>query len=156
MRTDKESTQVSNILCWKGWRVPRSIVRSQHNKHVQAGYERISLARSLSYPRMTLTNSMSHLWSKGSNRLSSAIWNICSFMFMRNNKNLQKITYKKMSWEIFLNKKVLTALAEKLSFLIIHPQFHEHTNSHSCLIAILWSPAQRPLKEFPATQLNRN
>lgn len=31
-RTDKESTQGGNILCWKGWRSPLGIVRSKPNK----------------------------------------------------------------------------------------------------------------------------
>lgn len=42
LRKDVGSSQVANILCWKGWARPRTAVRSRPDKHVPATWRRVS------------------------------------------------------------------------------------------------------------------
>lgn len=88
MRTDKESTQVSDILCWKGRRFPAGTVGSeaQHTSPlVDVGVRLWAPYASCLRPRLTLTKLDESLMAKGQHQAVPSVRFVGIFSLWDNN-----------------------------------------------------------------------
>lgn len=89
LREDVGSSQVANILCWKGWARPRAAVRSRPDKHVPATWRRVSAWKHIIPPSSRdLNKAEESSVIRGQYQRGRAIADICWAAFIRANNIL--------------------------------------------------------------------